>query len=206
MLLALLLTGCWESRTERSIRLLREGDAETRRQAARDLGETESRPAVETVPGLAAALGDSDPDVRRLAAFALGRLGPEADDALPALRTALADEQEPVRLAAAYAINGIDPTDEAVVPVLAAAARRGEVRAIVALGRMGPHAAAAAPDLARALRSRMPLVRVKSAEALGAIGPAAKASAPALRRALGDPDDDVRLAAEAALRSIEPGP
>lgn len=198
------LLGCADA-ADRSIGDLRKGETETRRQAARTLsGSPDGRPGVEAVPALTESVGDPDPEVRRLSAYALGRIGPEANTALPTLRTALEDAEEPVRLAAAYAINGIDPADASAVPVLSAAAGRGDARAVVALGRMGPAAADSVPALNRSLRNPATLVRCKAAEALGRVGPAAKSAVPALKQALRDPDEDVRSAAAEALRAIEP--
>lgn len=52
------------------------------------------------VPALVEALRDEHKDVRSSAAYALGRIGPDAKAAVPALVEALKDEDEGVREAA----------------------------------------------------------------------------------------------------------
>jgi hypothetical protein len=53
-------------------------------------------------------LGSNDAEVRRRAAEALGKIGPDAAPALQALRAALADEDPKVRTAAAEALAAIE--------------------------------------------------------------------------------------------------
>jgi HEAT repeat protein len=55
------------------------------------------------------ALKDPDSGVRRNAAEALGRVGPEARPAVPLLVQALKDEDSDVQDAAAEALKRIDP-------------------------------------------------------------------------------------------------
>lgn len=204
LLLSLLTVGCGDGPVAPSVRQLEQGDTAAKRDAARHLAEqVPPAESAAAVPALVVSLGDADPDVRRLSAYALGRIGPMAQDALPPLRELLTDANEPVRLAAAYAINGIHPGDASVVPVLTRAAARGDVRAIIELGRMGPPAADATATLAAALRSPTPLARRMAAEALGHIGPAARPALPALKRSAADPDEDVRRAAAQAVALID---
>ncbi len=59
------------------------------------------------VPALIRALDDANPEVRRWAASALGRIGPDADDAVPALTDALTDDDENVRKAASAALESV---------------------------------------------------------------------------------------------------
>jgi len=61
------------------------------------------------VPALAEALRDRDVFVRRDAALALGRLGPEAQQAVPYLVPVLRDRDRAVRKASAQALKKIDP-------------------------------------------------------------------------------------------------
>ncbi len=60
---------------------------------------------------LIGALADPDPQTRKLAGFALGRIGPEAGSAVPALIERLASNVFEDRLGAAYALEGIARMD-----------------------------------------------------------------------------------------------
>jgi HEAT repeat protein len=59
------------------------------------------------VPPLTGLLGDREPIVRRRAAEALGRIGPDAGAALAALRRLASDPEADVRAAAAEAVRRI---------------------------------------------------------------------------------------------------
>jgi HEAT repeat protein len=86
--------------------------------AARILGEMGST-AKDAVPGLQAALGDADKEVRRCAARSLGDIGRPAKPAVSDLGKALKDGDPKVRQAAAYALGRIG--DPAGKPFLEAA-------------------------------------------------------------------------------------
>jgi HEAT repeat protein len=148
------------------------------------------------VPGLLAALGDANADVRRAAA-ALGEIGDAA--AVPGLLAALGDADEDVRQVAAAALREIG--DAAAVPGLLAALGDADANvreaAAAALGEIGD--AAAVPGLLAALRDAEEDVRRAAAAALGQIGAPA---VPGLLAALGDAEEDVREAAAAALGEI----
>jgi HEAT repeat protein len=55
-------------------------------------------------------LKDADPLVRRLAAYALGQIGPKAKAAIPALKELLNDTERDVVTATINAIRAIDET------------------------------------------------------------------------------------------------
>ena len=59
------------------------------------------------VAKLIIALKDSDSDVRNVAAYGLGEIGPAAKDAVPALSVALKDSDRRVRRAATKALKAI---------------------------------------------------------------------------------------------------
>ena len=59
------------------------------------------------VPLLAGLLGDSDAEIRCIAAWALGKIGPEAVKALPELERLAADPDEEVQIIAEMAIFSI---------------------------------------------------------------------------------------------------
>jgi len=150
------------------------------------------------VPALIQALGDSDRNVRRAAAAALGAIGDP--HAVPALIKALGDRDLYVRRAAAGALGAIG--DPQAVPALIQALgdSYSDVRRVAAgaLGELGDPKAV--PALIKALGDWDPYVRRAAAEALGKLGD--PKAVPALIKALGDSSEDVRRAAAAALVKI----
>ena len=89
----------------------------------RSLGWTaiSGKVGTEAVPALIAALTDAYVDVRRLAADALGNIGPAAAEAVPALIAALTEADVDVRRLAADALGNIGPAAAEAVPALIAA-------------------------------------------------------------------------------------
>ncbi len=170
---------------------------------ARKLAET-TEDTAKSLPQLIRSLDDSDTDVRRLAANALGDLGSKAMAAVPALEKRLEDQEENVRLVSAWALANIDPTNAAPVQVLILSVREGNPRSIVALGQLGPTAVEAVPALVDALRSENSLVQAQAIKALEKIGPKAKAALPALNRFAKSQNEDLRTAAKKAITAIEP--
>jgi len=71
------------------------------------------------VPLLVGAIDDHDFNVRTLAIFCLGRLGPKSKDAVPALVKALEDRDWIVRRYAAAALGTLEATAAASAPALA---------------------------------------------------------------------------------------
>jgi HEAT repeat protein len=138
-----------------------------------------------SVPALARALHDPDPEMRRDVAVALDVVGggwwhfpdggPRLDlrPALPALLVALQDSDTDVRAWVAQDISDI-----------------------------GSGAATAVPRLRAMLHSSDPQSRGAACSALGAIGSAAQPALPDLRRALGDSSPEVRQSARDAITSI----
>jgi hypothetical protein len=74
--------------------------------------------------------------------------------------------------------------------------------AVSLVGRSGPEAAAAVPDLIEMLREGTPEIAVRSAEALGRIGEPAALAAEDLARLARRPEPALRRAAARALRRI----
>jgi HEAT repeat protein len=157
-------------------------------------------------------LGDPKPDVRRGAAFALGKCG--LAKAVPDLVRALTDADAGVRDAAAYAIGEIaaerqDPelwrdAGGALRKMLKdekdARARRS---AACAVGSFGPDAADAAPDLVAVLGHTDARVRQNAVWALGRLkDKAGAAGVEHLGKALSDADAVVRRDAAAALGEV----
>jgi HEAT repeat protein len=92
--------------------------AAERAAAARILGEM-GTVAKDAVPGLQAALGDGDKEVRRSAARSLGDIGTASKPAVAALGKTLKDPDPQVRQASAHALGRIK--DPAAKPLLEAA-------------------------------------------------------------------------------------
>jgi HEAT repeat protein len=129
------------------------------------------------VPPLVGAIGDQDFNVRTLAIFCLGRMGPKAKDAVPALVRTLEDRDWIVRRYAAGA-----------------------------LGTLEAAAAGAAPNLARAaVEDASPEVRQTAKSALVRLGPEAReATRPVLERiGSAGADEAVRSRAVELLREME---
>lgn len=139
-----------------------------------------------SVPALARALRDPDPEMRRDVAVALDVVGggwwhfPDGDSrldlrpALPALVLALQDSDSGVRAWAAQDI-----------------------------GDIGPAAATAVPRLRALLHSADPGSRSTACSALGGIGRPAREALPDLRNALNDSSPEVREAARGAIASLD---
>src|SRR5215216_5874730 len=70
-----------DAQTQALIRRLQEGDQQGRRAAAEEI-KLRGAAAKAAVPALAAALKDPDDGLRKTAAEALGRMGPEAGSAV----------------------------------------------------------------------------------------------------------------------------
>lgn len=74
-----------------------------------------------------------------------------------------------------------------------------------ALREIGPAAAAAIPELSKALRDRHPTLRQASARALGDLGDGSPAVLTGLQESLKDPELSVQLAAAWSLQKLDPG-
>jgi HEAT repeat protein len=153
---------------------LRDGRDAERRNAARavyaslaDPAAADSDTALDSLIRLATT--DTDPDVRLLAATALGES--HNPGARPALERVLADPNSNVAATAADALGELG--DHRAVDRLAKATAAGDawvrIAAVVSLGRLGDPRAL--PALARAVED--PVIAEAAAAALGAIGDAA---------------------------------
>ena len=131
--------------------------------------------AAPAVPALIRALGDPDLRIRWFAIESLALIGPEARAAVPSLIEALRSKD--VADAGVLRGNGV---------FMFGAMDDGPIRLIAAeaLGRIGPDAKAAIPNLIAALSGPDSRVRSEAARALGGIGPAAAPAIPELIRIL----------------------
>jgi HEAT repeat protein len=155
----------------------------TRRRAATTLGRI-GPAAKSAVPVLKhAEQKDSDPEVRKLAAFALHQV-----DLAGVAAAATAQASQEVR----ELIVRMQSADETA-----------SVAAANALAKIGTRGKDAVPALALALTSDRKWLRVAAAEALGAMGREARNVVPALQQAAQSDDRDLRDAAQAALERID---
>ncbi len=153
---------------------------------------------------------ESNVNIRRKAASALGRIGPAAKDAAPALIHAMEnDPEKSVRYNSVVALGRIGAASKETVPALINIFENNKEKnvrqnAISALGRIGPAAKDAVPALVHAMENDPEKsVRYSSAEALGKIGPNAKEAVPALIKILeNDLDANNRQNAASAIGGI----
>ena len=146
-------------------------------------------------PSLAAAVNDSDVNVRILARKALEEIGYARQHLLRQEGLKIADQMLPgLKTALPALIKGVGDSN--------AAAR---LVAVETLETIGTHAAEAAPTLVSALADKDRFVRWAAARSLGEVAPAAASSAvPALGKMLSDPDSDLVRAATVALGRFGP--
>ena len=162
-----------------------------------------------------ALAGLKDPYMRGTAADILDKLGPAARNTLPDLRAALKavaaqddDWRASQRVSLLTAIGKVDPAGipEAVAGLRDIFRRSNsmtQLHAASALGKFGPAAKEAVPDLVEYGRSRaIGISRVALAVTLGKIGSGARAAEPLLREWAKAEDEDLRKAAEEALVRI----
>lgn len=147
----------------------------------------------DSVPGLAKALGDRDPLVRRQAALALSLLGGKNKEAAPALQESLRDQETAVALESAGALlrGGADPKEplRVLVAALRGADPKAAGHALDVLVRAGPKAADAVPVLTELVEGNDRNLRRNAMTVLAELGAAAKPSVPALVKLLKKPVD-----------------
>jgi HEAT repeat protein len=151
-------------------------DWKLRCQAADALGLLRAN-ASTAVPDLIAALEHPNGNIRQRAAQALGRIGPPAKQAIPALSRAV-DTEDLIPLyrgivvrAAVEALGGIGPDGvEALRDALRHDNSYARRWAAITLGKLGPAASAAVPDLIDALHDDDEYVRLDASRALRRIG------------------------------------
>lgn len=158
--------------------------------------------AAAIVPTLLRILQLEESWMAHCAIEALGKIGPQyALMGLPLLRN-----RGRCRRSALFALlQQIGP--HAVPDLLFALEHYGkdrQLRAIVALGEIGPAAREAVPALLRHLAHQNQRVRSRAARALGKIGAGAAAALPDLRESLSDNYKYVRISAAFALGNIGP--
>jgi HEAT repeat protein len=160
-----------------------------------------------SLPSFVALLDDQSPQMRAVAAKALGSFGTRAALAVPPLRRALKDND--TRGFAANALGRIGPAAYSAVPDLIEMLEdstnlNSRDGAALALGEIGERAGAAVPALKKALKSEDAELRRRAANALGQIKGEAATTVPALTQALGDKDKVVRCYAAQSLARYGP--
>jgi HEAT repeat protein len=171
---------------------LKDGDVVAQNKAAQELAKL-GKPAV---PGLVEALQSNKDGVPARAARALRQIGPSAKDAVPALVERInknkgrsVDDAESIE-----ALMQIASRTPEALPGLRAILcepprNPSRTHAAIALGKMGPMAKEAVPELVKLLEEapgKSGPIRFHAAAALGQIGSDAKEAVPALVKLLGD--------------------
>lgn len=133
----------------------------------------DARPAVPQLIDLLKK--DGDANVREAAAFALGKIDPQADGVLAVLSRAWRDEERGVR---EEALRALAKCGKPAVPTLIEALRKNfsndvQIEATKALGQIGPDAKEAVPVLLPLLKDNEEEIRRVAEEALKAIDPSA---------------------------------
>jgi tetratricopeptide (TPR) repeat protein len=182
-----------------------------RRSAAEALSEL-GQSASAAIPALLQSIAAQDQALREAALDALDAIEPDWRGH-PAVQEVLGFWAKTLRRGRLklnhFLAKQIAKIGEAVVPGLAQAVADagdvvGNVFVLRVLGRLGPSAAGAVPEIARALGSEYSQVRIAAANALEEIGPAASAAIPALRASRSHWNADVRRAVARCLARIDP--
>lgn len=163
--------------------------------------------AIRTLDDLTHDLSDHNPEIRRAAAAAIGKVGTATEDSIRGLLRTISDPTPEVRQAAVSALRSVDRTwttgplaQEAapfLVPLLTDT--REEVRQATRnlLAELGPEAV---PSLIAALPTSETSLRLAVLSALEQIGPRAQGAVAGLLPLLADAEAGLR---EGALRTLE---
>jgi HEAT repeat protein len=149
-------------------------------------------------------LFDPDPEVRRMAQEAIGKLGPNAGPAVPALIQSLKDKDYLERSRICVTLTSIG---KPAVPALLALFKNKDtdrsirVSLVTAIGSIGSEAKEAIPDLIEALKDPEPSIVRGSSSALANMG---QVAIPSLIKALKEEDETIRAGAAQALGKIGP--
>ena len=188
------------------LRFLESSSVSSRRAAASAIAGIVDKSAVRVVPQLIKALADKDLEVRISMARALGNIGAVSDDIVPALILLIADEQ-------GGAPSAIEPHSNMLNDVYSIVPASSERRnnsnrqvksaAIVALGRIGPPAINAIPDLVAELNGDDALA-TQAIEAIVKIGPSSSSELSGLVDGLFSSVQRIRASCVEVLRRLGP--
>jgi hypothetical protein len=135
------------------------------------------------VPGLIKIYEDKVSDASKCAtAYALGGIGPAAQEAIPALLQGLKANSDDVRLMSISSLGEIHSKPESVVPELTKilhdqGTRRGRLDAAYVLGEFGTNARPAIPELIEMLKDQNKHIRELATNVMRKIDPEAAAKA-----------------------------
>ncbi len=213
--------------TNRWAKLLRSGDVNDRRIAARQLGDSDPAEIAAAIPALVAGMGDESDSVRAEVASGLGTAGmtamnaegkqAQAKEVAQALTKALSDSGAEVRTSAAFALGEFagqpkgkvfpaDPAEVASAMAGLLADPSDSVRSTAgpALARVASKAPIAPPKALVEGVNSWPLKESRKAAALvlGSFKGDAGPTVAALTRALGDEEPGVRSDAAGSLRNF----
>jgi HEAT repeat protein/outer membrane protein assembly factor BamB len=164
-----------------------------------------------TVAAVAALLGHSDRHIRRLAAVALGRMGPAAQGACKALAGAVLSDDERVAMAAGASLGAMATAAKQAAPALASGLidavqrKRSPWCGLImdALACIDPNAVrTSVPPVAAMLGHKDADVRLLAARTLKQVGAGAVAAIPALVEAMKSDDAQVAKLASEALAGV----
>jgi HEAT repeat protein len=158
------------------------------------------------IPRLRTCLRDNDPEVRRRAALALGAMKGKGRDGIGLLVDALLrDPSNDVKDAAADALALLGPL---ALPELRKLMKvddaEAKARAALSLGKIGPPAKDALPDLDFALDDDDGWVRINSAEAIWLISGNVDKAAAAMVEELRNPNRQIRIKAYRFFKKLGP--
>jgi HEAT repeat protein len=166
-------------------------------------------PEAKDVPLLDESLKAADPELRRLAADALAKLGPQAKPAVPALLANLKSKDKGMRLVAMRALEAIGTEAKEAVPLLTEAMQDSDLEvaipAAVALAKVSGDAKEPLALLRKAVQSKTNSgsLKKRAVQGLAALNAQDLPSAKALLSAL--TDDQARPDAKMALVKIGKG-
>jgi HEAT repeat protein len=183
---------------------MRDGDAEVRVEATAALGAV-GIAVRSSIPVLAAALNDAEPNVRRRAVDALIRVNAR-NDATAAIIEALKDKDESVAELAIKHLLSKKRLDKSHVPalteVLKTATVPGRLAAIALLEPIGRDARSAEGALLKLVEHPSAALRLRALKAFQAIGTNRLATVLAVAQALKDSDAAVRQQAAQTLGTM----
>lgn len=190
------------------IRLLDDDDPGIRRGAIEAI--TQRAEARVAIPSFIRRLDDPEEVVREVAFNSIRTIGAAPIESLPEILTLLRSSNHRIRSAAVIQLGWMKAGSAESITSLIRIAREedsSELRsfAIEALGRVGPNAEVAIPDLRRALNSPERREVLAAIEALGSLGLRAKAAVPQLVHLAQAPDPKTRDAAIGAIGAIGAG-
>jgi alpha-L-fucosidase len=159
--------------------------------------------ASKEVPTLLRTMSDSDPQLRWLAEFALGRVD---ERGIKALVQALRDDSVKIRQSAAFVLGPMGKKARSAISALLSAASDQEtgvrVWALSALGDIHPGHPDVVRVVVRTLRDPEPDVRRVALSIVIRLGPAATGASPVLMDVLQDADAGIRAMACTAFRQL----